>query len=98
MTPLRRARELLTDPAHWTQGGDARTSMGERTSALDPAATCWCLEGSLVACRATRRDFRQLDRAVRDRSRNSWITAFNDNRSHAEVLAVLDDAIAKETP
>jgi hypothetical protein len=51
MTPLevlRDARFLISDPAKWTQGANARDAKGELVFATSRRAVCFCAEGSLV--------------------------------------------------
>jgi hypothetical protein len=46
---LVRARERITDPAHWTQGVSARDKNGVDTIPDFSAAVCWCAIGALSA-------------------------------------------------
>jgi hypothetical protein len=95
---LRKARELLSDRDRWTQGALAKSrhplgSLPVSCGATDPHAYCWCLRGALhkvadreVAWRAEC----YLELAVPP---SLDIAAFNDHRTHAEVLALLDEAL-----
>lgn len=45
---LRQARDLLQDPACWTQGHYARKVHGYGTTPQAVDAVCWCAEGALA--------------------------------------------------
>lgn len=102
MTPvevLKSARELLSDEKRWTKYHAGRTELGVSADPCDRDAVRWCASG------ATRRvvgwnntDAITLD-AARRQLRNvigDSITSWNDysRRTHAEVLAAFDKAIA----
>lgn len=41
--------ELLEDPAHWTQGANARDGAGRSVPPYEEyPATCWCLNGAIM--------------------------------------------------
>ena len=44
---LRAARELLSDPAHWTKGVEARTASGIPVDPANANACCWCTAGAI---------------------------------------------------
>jgi hypothetical protein len=51
---LTKARALIADPAHWTEGALARKSDGTEIGWLDPEACCFCGEGAIMkACEAS---------------------------------------------
>ena len=100
MTPLetlKAARQLISDPAKWTQGVQARDEHGEQVPHSDRAAYCFCIMGAvnrvkplwkkldalLALSKITRRDFA------------ASVPEFNDTHTHAEVLALFDAAIAE---
>lgn len=100
MTPLeilRAARERLADPARWLHGqpsGHAVDASGHDVSPWSPEAARWDLPGALLCHELPRSRsavFRLVASAV-----GPWNYA--PERTHAEVLAVLDRAIelAKE--
>lgn len=105
MTPvdiLRKTRELLSEPVRWTRGAYARDASGADVPYDEQAATCWCLSGavdlagqgqSIAAARA-----RDYIRVAIDSDDDSMVTipTFNDDpgRTHADVLAAIDRAIA----
>jgi hypothetical protein len=47
---LKEARELLTDPAHWTQEAPARDDTGNPVHPTAATAVCWCLEAAVGLC------------------------------------------------
>lgn len=97
---LRRVRARLSDPARWTQGTEARNAMGRHVDPEDPDATCWCMLGAVkvevgagIGCdeEASRRFYEA--KAVL-RAHGGDVVTFNDAGTHADVLALLDRAIA----
>lgn len=95
--------ELLSDPKRWTQGDFARDAEGLSTHALDPDATCFCVLGGLQRLLfreprptnawelyndATHRLADAIDTAS-GFCDEDIITNWNDNSTHAEVLAKL---------
>jgi len=98
---LTKARELIADPARWTQGALARTTNRETVSPYDNSAICWCLVGACSRASATDEasdDFGPALAALEDAcvaaGGGASIPSFNDQpgRTHAQVLAVLDAA------
>lgn len=101
---LQQARALISDPEHWTQGYWAR-----RESRLglvecvpdDPDAVCWCAAGAINKVAQARMfadpaiDTLELALPLDYRHRAAPIFAFNDERTHAEVLHAFDTAIAR---
>ena len=97
MTPLetlKAARQLITDPAKWTQGWLARNALGEHADVDSSSAVCFCSIGAL--CRVGSVAYygaqRILERNISDGLSLGW---FNDTHTHAEVLALFDAAIAE---
>lgn len=98
---LQGVRELLSDEKRWTRGSYARDRLGRTTHSTSESAVCWCLIGALGKItnheRGARSAERALERVARRRGREfpaEWQDA--DGRTHAEVLALLDEAIARE--
>lgn len=97
---LKGAREILASPNRWTTGIGARDRYGEKTGFDEKSACRWCLWGAL--CRAAGRMLSdEIDVAILDALGFKYgtdIFEWNDapNRTHAEVLAKLDAAIASE--
>jgi hypothetical protein len=100
MTPLetlKAARQLISDPAKWTQGDFARDADGNEVNPNNDLATCYCSFGAIQFVN----------------KESTWITAsrhldglclskfgisldvFNDTHTHVEVLALFDAAIAE---
>lgn len=92
---LVKARELLSDPARWTQGCFARTIDGAKVRSRSKNAVCFCSVGALrkVGGSAALGTAIDLLEAVVDDSIDAW----NDDpwRTHADVLAAFDAAILK---
>jgi hypothetical protein len=98
---LSRARELLSDPAKWSQQYHARDADNQPTSIDSPTARSWCVIGALLVGNTYDRLYeerRHLERAVVTLHPDipamfTSIERFNDHRTHSEVLAVFDEAI-----
>ena len=91
------ARELIADPAHWTQTFYARDADGIFTDVLDEAACKFCGYGAVLRATnshdwtdASVRAAFLLERVVGP-SFASWQDA--RKRTHSEVLAAFDRAI-----
>lgn len=101
MTPaavLKKARELISDEKAWTKGWFAKDERGRDVYADDPGAVCFCAMGAID--RAAEEcggvdDVPALNMLVRALG-GTAIDLFNDapERTHAEVLAAFDKAIA----
>lgn len=90
---LRRMRERLATPERWTQGDFARDALGKGIEERHPAAVCWCLYGARnveTQDHTTRMNVADLIQATAQQLPGE----FNDTHEHAEVLALLDKAIA----
>jgi hypothetical protein len=99
---LRAVRARIATPGQWTQGPFARNACGEARAAHDPGAVCFCLAGANM--REHPGDLKTylaidsaLDRQASRLGLDSYVW-FNDEsgRTHAEVLAFIDDAISHE--
>lgn len=92
-THLKRARRLIADPAHWTQGAMARKgNMGLWDTADWSEADSFCSVGALRMVKSvpdSSPPFAFLRRAM-DNCDIAW---FNDTSTHAKVLAAFDTAI-----
>ena len=101
MTPaqlLRDARALIATPERWTQGTFARDAAGRRTYTWADDACRWCAFGAVIASAGKDND-PLVDPAVALLSKAvGWrdLTLWNDypNRTHRDILAGLDRAIA----
>lgn len=97
---LESARARIEKEENWTQGELARGPSGMGLYVYDPAATCWCAEGAL-AVSAAAGDFKwTYSDAVKflglmlGTLSNNTLYYFNDNHTHAEVLALFDKSIS----
>jgi hypothetical protein len=99
MTPLKTlkaARQLISDPAKWTQGEVARDKSGKGLDhALSGGAVCWCSLGAIRKVVENYDDFDEAYDILRDKGKIKQIANFNDTHTHAEVLALFDAAIAE---
>ena len=98
------ARDLIKDPARWTQGAYARDADGRAVSSTSPEACQWCAMG-VVAKVAGRHDFltamrlseemlTRLDRAAGESPLVlGSITKLNDHQGHEAVLKMFAKAI-----
>ena len=104
---LRAVRTLLTDENHWTKRQYARDTDGLPVRATEPEAARWCVLGATgKVCGIHPGD----DEAEQDGSLyrqtfdvlnriEPWPAVKNDEGDHADMLALLDRAIASlETP
>ena len=87
---LRAMRELLAVRSRWTKGAAARDKYGHRVSFRSPRAARHCLMGAVFQIGG---NILLLDSVL---PRGDSMIAFNDTHTHAEVLALLDEAIALE--
>ena len=99
---LRAARALIATPSSWCKDYEAVDVYGVSADAIEPQAVAWCLVG---ACARAAGDGRtsspvtlELDLTVL-RGQRPYISAVDLNdaeaATHADVLAVLDETIAR---
>lgn len=94
-------RELITDPAHWTQGAYERNADG--IPCAQGAGVCFCINGAWrKLSNGLMQGFHPFDILLKDcvpkrfEGRHHVMSAtFNDESTHEEVLAALDCAIEK---
>ena len=109
MTPkeiLIAARAKIEAPERWTQGAYAKTAKRNKANPRSPRATCWCILGAVAAVtgdnpnRPDRAISSGLAAAARVDAYNECVIEWNDTpgRTHAEVLAAFDRAIAAANP
>lgn len=95
---LARVRALLAVPERWTQGTGAIDAAGQRCDVTSHAACAWCLMGAVLKVAGLGSLGREVEAAVRAALPPGWRgpIAWNDSkaRTHADVLRVLDAAIA----
>ena len=101
---LIKAKAVIADPKHWTQGWYAKTAKGQSTEPSAPRAVCWCSVGALEKVAYEENTYSTrfgamwylLDVSVE--CGYTGISDFNDNSSHKVVMKAWDKAIklAKE--
>lgn len=105
---LRAAKALIDTPEKWTKGAFARAPDGKRTHATSDSATSRCMAGACICASLIQVSMNHDRRAnamllaledvvgpcVTD---HDPVTGFNDSpqRTHAEIMAAFDKAIAK---
>lgn len=97
LSTLNKVRDLLTDPAKWTQNTSARNADGHEEIIESPAATCWCLYGAILKVRDPEGPAfgSEVTLDYLDDSLDMAIGRFNDTHTHAEVIQFLDKSISK---
>ncbi len=95
---LVKAKSLIEDPAHWIQGcARAKKVDGTLVTCDYDEATHLCTYGALA--KAAGSDFDPTKfapfRLLREAINGCDPVLFNDNRTHASVMAMWDRAIAK---
>lgn len=97
---LKQAKALIADEKSWTQGEAARNSQGEYTYSLNPDAVCWCSAGAVN--KVTKDNWLVIETIAKhlhttleqDFNYYEGIPNYNDEHTHAEVMAFWDKAIA----
>lgn len=102
---LKGVRHLLENPRNWTQRTPARDIKGLPVHAVSKRAVCWCTIGAVH--KVVGKDYREFFpsmhtdvlRAIRDVLPDPYdsVAEFNNSTQHADVIQLLDRAIAKET-
>lgn len=93
---LQDARDTISNPKHWTQDANARTSDGRPTCPSESDADKFCMMGALYRQGPHAYHLMEAVKRLLSQMPFSYIPAFNDNRKHSEVLDVFDRAIALE--
>lgn len=102
MTPLetlKAARQLISDPAKWTQTYYARDASGYPVPPTSLEAVCFCALGSIE--HAANKNLLTLTETIAiienvALSEHAMaVFELNDTHTHAEVLALFDAAIAE---
>lgn len=93
---LKAARELISDPKHWTQYLFARDDNGNSTQPVSVRAVCWCALGAIdrVSGDDESAGDDALD-ALMEVVEEGNVSTFNDSHTHPEVMALFDAAIAR---
>jgi hypothetical protein len=98
---LRRARDLIKDPARWTTGAFARNANGGEVCADDPGACEWCALGAVFVSQRSEEDIEPASKARGLLAEAAEGFGFegagmlNDSTDHTTVLAMFDAAIAR---
>lgn len=87
---MAKVSELLATPEMWCQGHNGRDKKSTPVAPYDRRCVSRCLSG---ACDVAHNG-RQVRRYLADELYPQSITTFNDNRTHAEVLALVLEAEA----
>ena len=88
------AKALISDPKKWTQGASARTACGAETLTKSHEAVCFCSIGAIARV-STHHTFTNNAIDVFKKANDiPYISTFNDNHSHADVMEAFDKAIA----
>ena len=91
---LKAMRRRLAKRANWTQGAGARNRHGKPVRPESVSAVRWCLVGATFM---TTTPWWRVIGILKHCSGSPCMSAWNDRkgRTHAEVLSLLDEAIAK---
>lgn len=92
---LKAARARIERPENWTKLFLARSKSGLAVSADSSDAVAWCLVGACVAGGDRTIAEEAIGRLYRAANLTSKLGVWNDSHPHAEVLALLDKAIAQ---
>ena len=94
------ARELISDPEHWTQRVVARDQEGNPVLSCDQRAVCFCVAGAINRVCGTISVVKEaelfLDRAATElfgRYSITFATEVNDLMGHKRTLKMCDRAI-----
>lgn len=91
------ARAKIADPANWTQGSLAKDDESLTCGVLSEHARCYCAIGAIIAsahsdnCDVGGQAVLYLDKFTDGNAVN-----FNDTRTHPQVIAAFDEAIAAQ--
>ncbi len=88
---LTEAADLIRDPAHWTQGVNARDRHGAPTGPHNPHAVCWCFAGAIIKCGGGERFESGIALKLQELFKGeAGITHTNDDRGHAAVMTLAE--------
>ncbi len=101
---LTKAKAVIADPKHWTQGWYAKDAEGQPVGPRESYAVCWCSLGALDKVAHEENTYKTCLAATGYLFEASaecgyiGIPYFNDNSSHEAVMRAWDKAIklAKE--
>lgn len=98
---LKKAREILSDPARWTKKTYARTDDGTPVLVSDPLAVKFCTVGACYKAAAELglppKTPDALYTVINEEPGFGGVASFNDqtDRTHADVLGLFDKAITR---
>lgn len=95
---ITKTRELLADPARWTKNCFAKDEDGLSVAFDSKRATCWCLAGGIAKVTGADTPFDDgLERVFEEigLTVNNSVVQFNDFATHEQVVAALDETIAR---
>jgi hypothetical protein len=94
-----KVKELLADPARWTQGLLAKDESGRQVGIDSEGAICWCIAGAIRKCYPNYEEAKGARKKILcvidpETEFPQWrkIVIFNDTATHAEVMKVLEEA------
>lgn len=93
---LKQVRERIEKAEAWTQHAPARNAEGAWCTTDSPEAVCWCTIGAfwLMSYRQkTESEYLYAAFIYLEEQMGNDVAKFNDNHTHAEVLAAIDRAI-----
>lgn len=100
---LKKGRELIADPARWTQGAFARNKWDDRCDPSSNYAKCFCCAGALIAVSGLNEieafesgALAALEVAAGKNGKRADLASYNDSHSHDLIVALWDRAIAAE--
>ena len=98
---LIKAKAVIADPKHWTQGRYAQDAEGQDVGPAKPDAVCWCSVGALskVAyeenAHGARFEATKYLAEVAVEYGYNGIPNFNDSSSHEAVMKAWDEAVKR---
>ena len=95
---LKRARELISDENNWCKGALSRDKNGEDVWVSTEHACSWCASGAIIYAAKELGVSEKGRISIMDMmkifiGRHQFLSQFNDNSTHAEVLAAFDRAL-----
>lgn len=103
ITTMRQAleamREKIKDPKHWIQGTNAENANDQAVPAVSSNACKFCLSGAAmnIAKDSDLKWYAPIDELRKFvPGQLAGVPAFNDNSTHAQVICLLDCAIAAQ--
>lgn len=91
---LKAAKAKIAYEKCWTQGASARDAIGDAVDYTHDSAVCYCSTGILTKLlpKSPQHVWRKAWDAL-SKATCGFIAVYNDNHTHAEVMAKWDEAI-----